>query len=124
MTIKEVSEKYNISADTLRYYERVGVIPVVTRTSGGIRNYCETDLEWVEMAVCFRNAGMTVEHLIEYVKLFQQGDSTIEARCNLLKEARQRILEERKKYDDALDRMNYKIEKYEQAVKTGKLVWD
>lgn len=124
MTIKEVSEKYNISADTLRYYERVGVIPVVTRTAGGIRNYCETDLEWVEMAVCFRNAGMTVEHLVEYVKLFQQGDSTIEARCNLLKEARQRILEERKKYDDALDRMNYKIEKYEQAVKTGKLVWD
>lgn len=124
MTIKEVSEKYNISADTLRYYERVGVIPVVTRTSGGIRNYCETDLEWVEMAVCFRNAGMTVEHLVEYVKLFQQGDSTIEARCDLLKEARQRILEERKRYDDALDRMNYKIEKYEQAVKTGKLVWD
>ena len=69
-------------------------------------------------------AEMTVEHLVEYVKLFQQGDSTIEARCNLLKEARQRILEERKKYDDALDRMNYKIEKYEQAVKTGKLVWD
>lgn len=124
MTIKEVSEKYDISADTLRYYERVGVIPTVTRTSGGIRNYNDEDLGWVEMAVCFRNAGMPVELLIEYVKLFQKGDSTIEARLNLLKEARERILEERKRYDDALNRMNYKIEKYEEAVKTGVLSWD
>ncbi len=124
MTIKEVSEKYDISADTLRYYERVGVIPTVTRTSGGIRNYNDEDLGWVEMAVCFRNAGMPVELLIEYVKLFQKGDSTIEARLNLLKEARERILEERKRYDDALNRMNYKIEKYESAVKTGVLSWD
>lgn len=124
MTIKEVSEKYDISADTLRYYERVGVIPTVSRTSGGIRNYTEDDLGWVEMAVCFRNAGMPVDLLIEYVKLFQEGDSTIEARCNLLKKAREQILEERKRYDDALERMNYKIEKYEQAVKTGVLDWN
>lgn len=124
MTIKEVSEKYDISADTLRYYERVGVIPTVSRTSGGIRNYTEDDLGWVEMAVCFRNAGMPVDLLIEYVKLFQEGDSTIEARCNLLKKAREQILEERKRYDNALERMNYKIEKYEQAVKTGVLDWN
>ena len=58
MTIKEVSEKYGISQDTLRYYERVKVIPAVTRTSGGIRDYQEEDLKWVELAVCMRNAGM------------------------------------------------------------------
>ena len=57
MTIKEVSEKYGISQDTLRYYERVNVIPKVTRTSGGIRDYQEEDLRWVELAVCMRNAG-------------------------------------------------------------------
>ena len=56
MTIKEVSEKYGISQDTLRYYERVKVIPAVTRTSGGIRDYQEEDLKWVELAVCMRNA--------------------------------------------------------------------
>ena len=91
MTIKEVCEKYDITADTLRYYERVGVIPTVTRTAGGIRDYQESDIGWVENAICFRDAGMPVEMLIEYVRLFQEGDSTIDARAALLKEARERF---------------------------------
>ena len=84
MTIKEVSEKYEISQDALRYYERVQVIPAVTRTSGGIRDYQEEDLKWVELAVCMRNAGLPIESLIEYQKLFQAGDGTIPAR-NIIK---------------------------------------
>ena len=68
MTIKEVSEKYGISQDTLRYYERVNVIPKVTRTSGGIRDYQEEDLRWVELAVCMRNAGLPIQH-----SLLRQG---------------------------------------------------
>lgn len=52
MTIKEVSEKYDISQDTLRYYERIGMIPPVTRTSSGIRDYQESDLGWVEHVIC------------------------------------------------------------------------
>lgn len=86
MTIKEVSQKYNISQDTLRYYERVGLIPTVARTSGGIRNYTENDLGWVENAICMRNAGVPIEALIEYVKLYQEGDETFEARRQLLQE--------------------------------------
>ena len=56
MTIKEVAEKYDISADTLRYYERVGMIPKVTRRPNGIRDYQESDLGWVELAICMRSA--------------------------------------------------------------------
>lgn len=89
MTIKEVCAKYDITADTLRYYERVGVIPQITRTAGGIRDYTDTDIAWVENAICFRDAGISVEMLIEYVKLYQYGDKTIDARTNLLKEARE-----------------------------------
>lgn len=77
MTIKEVSEKYQITQDTLRYYERIGMIPAVPRTSGGIRNYKEADLGWIELALCMRNAGLPVESMIEYVHLFQEGDETI-----------------------------------------------
>ena len=84
MTIKEVSEKFNISSDTLRYYERVGMIPPVTRTSGGIRDYREEDLRWVELAICTRNADLPIEMMIEYVSLFRKGDSTIPARLDLL----------------------------------------
>lgn len=124
MTIKEVCSKFNVTADTLRYYERVGVIPEVHRTSGGIRYYTEEDVKWVANAICFRSAGMPIEMLIEYVRMFREGDHTIEARCNLLKEARERILEERRKYDKALEKLDYKIGKYEEAVRTGVLVWD
>ena len=124
MTIKEVCEHFNLTPDTLRYYERVGVIPEVTRTAGGIRDYREEDVKWVENAVCMRDAGVPVEMLIEYVKLFQQGDETIEARANLLKEARERILEAKKKYDTALEKLNYKIGRNEIAQKTGKLTWE
>ena len=124
MTIKEVCEKYDITPDTLRYYERVGVIPEVTRTVGGIRDYQEEDIGWVEHAICMRDAGVPVEMLIEYVKLFQKGDSTLEARENLLKEARVQILEAKKKYDTALEKLDYKIRRYEIAKKTGKLIWE
>lgn len=124
MTIKEVSERYNISADTLRYYEKVGVIPPVTRTAGGIRNYTEEDIGWVEHAICMRSAGLSVEFLIEYLKLFQQGDETISTRLNLLQEQRKLLLEQQKQLETTMNKLNYKISKYEQAVKTGRLVWD
>ena len=124
MTIKEVCEKYNLTPDTLRYYERVGVIPEVSRTAGGIRDSQEQDLGWVENAVCMRDAGVPVEMLIEYVKLFQEGNDTLEARANLLKKAREQILEARKKYDTALDKLDYKIGRYEIALKTGELTWE
>ena len=124
MTIKEVCRKFDVSADTLRYYERVGVIPEVHRTAGGIRDYTEEDLKWVETAICFRSAGMPIELLIEYVRLFREGDTTFGARRDLLMEAKERILAERKKYDDALEKLSYKIAKYEEAVRTGVLTWD
>ena len=111
MTIKEVCEKFNISPDTLRYYERVGVIP-------------DEDLKWVENAVCMRSAGVPVEMLIEYVKLFQQGDSTIAARRDLLMEARAEVQKNLDKYQATMDRLNYKISRYEEAVKTGVLSWE
>ncbi len=124
MTIKEVSEKFDISQDTLRYYERVGMIPPVTRTANGIRDYQEKDLGWVELAKCMRSAGLPVEAMIEYVKLTQEGDSTIPARLQLLTEQRETLLEQKAKIDATLERLNYKIRRYEIAVKTGVLTWN
>ncbi len=124
MTIKEVSEKYGISGDTLRYYERVGVLPPIKRSSGGIRDFGEEDLSWVELVLCMRNAGLPIEAIIEYVKLFQLGDSTFAARLELLSEQRRKLVEQREKIDITLERLNYKIAKYEEAVKTGRLDWE
>ncbi len=124
MTIKEVSEKFGISQDTLRYYERVGMIPHVTRTAGGIRNYQESDLGWVEMALCMRSAGLPIEAMIEYVRLFQEGDETIPARLQLLLDQREALIEQQAQIDSTLKRLNYKISRYERAVETGELIWE
>ena len=77
MTIAEVSKQYNISADTLRYYERIGLIPPVNRNKNGIRDYTDEDCKWVDFIKCMRSAGLPIEVLIEYVTLFRQGNSTI-----------------------------------------------
>lgn len=124
MTIKEVSETYDISPDTLRYYERAGMIPPVTRTPGGIRDYQEQDIQWVLLAKCMRSAGLPVETMAEYLKLCQQGDATIPARLQLLKNQREIILEQRRKMDETLERINYKIAWYETAVETGTFSWE
>lgn len=124
MTIKEVSEKYVISQDTLRYYERVGMIPPVTRTASGIRDYQEEDIRWVELAKCMRSAGLPVETMIEYVKLTQEGNTTIPARLQLLTEQKEILLEQRAKIDETLERLNDKISRYEIAVKTVILTWE
>lgn len=123
MTIAEVSKQYGLSQDTLRYYERVGMIPPVTRTAGGIRDYQEEDLGWVELAKCMQSAGLPVESLIEYVKLFREGDSTIEARRDLLAERREELLEQKRQIEETLDLLDYKISHYEEAVRTGVLTW-
>lgn len=123
LTIKEVSEKYGIPAETLRYYEKVGVIPPVTRTAGGIRDYQEEDLAWVENAKCMRSAGLSIEFLIEYLKLFNEGDSTFEARLNLLNEQKKLLLEQKEQLEETIAKLNYKISRYETALESGKLTW-
>ena len=124
MTIKEVSEHFGISQDTLRYYERVKMIPKVTRTSGGIRDYQDEDLKWVELALCMRSAGLPIEVMIEYLDLYQKGDETIPARLELLSNQMEVLQEQKKQLEATMNRLAYKISKYEEAMKTGKLVWD
>lgn len=124
MTIKEVAEKYHISQDTLRYYERMKMIPKVHRTSGGIRDYQAEDLRWVELAICMRSAGLPIEVMIEYLRLFQEGDSTIPARLELLKEQMDALRAQKEQLETTMARLSYKIQHYEEALRTGTLVWD
>lgn len=116
MTIAEVSRQYGLSADTLRYYERIGLIPGVTRSKSGIRAYTEEDCRWVEFAKCMRGAGIQIEALIEYVALYQQGDGTIDARRELLVEQREQLRARMADMQASLDRLDYKIELYEKGL--------
>jgi DNA-binding transcriptional MerR regulator len=116
MRIAEVSEQYGLSTDTLRYYERVGLIPTVNRNESGIRDYNELDLRRVEFIKCMRSAGLPVEVLIDYVALVQEGDKTIEARKDILVEQREQLIARMNEMQKTLDILNHKIEVYEKAV--------
>ena len=114
MTIAEVSKKLNISADTLRYYERIGLIPAVPRNKSAIRNYDDNSIGWINFIKCMKKAGLTIEVLIEYVSLYQQGDSTKETRKNLLIEQRKELLDRIEELKETLEYLNKKIEKYDE----------
>jgi len=113
MTIAEVSKKYGLTADTLRYYERIGLFPTVSRNSIGNRDYSQEDCLWVQFIKCMRSAGLSIELLIEYVSLFQQGNETIATRKELLSEQRKQIFEKIEELQGTLEYLDKKIDGYE-----------
>lgn len=113
MTIGQVSEKFDITADTLRYYERIGLIPPVPRKNNGIRDYDEEACKWVSFVKCMRSSGVQIEPLIEYVTLLQSGTG-IDRRKKILIEQRARLRQQEKQLRETIDRLDYKIAHYEE----------
>ena len=116
MTIAEVSRKYDLSQDTLRYYERIGLIPPVHRNASGFRDYTEQDCNRVEFIRCMRSAGLPIESLIEYMRLYMDGDHTMETRKAILVEERDNLAGRIAEMQNTLDRLNRKIENYESLI--------
>lgn len=116
MTIAEVAERFDVSVDTLRYYERIGLIPPVHRTGGGQRDYGENDTRWVEFIKCMRGAGVSIETLVEYVALFQKGKESIQARKALLLAQRMKIADRITELSAALARLDKKLDGYEERM--------
>ena len=113
LSITQVSQKYDITPDTLRYYERIGLIPKVPRKANGNRYYNEGMQGWIEMIVCLRHSGVTVEALIDYAQMLQQGDTTLDAREELLKEQLSMLEEKKHNLDRSINRLKHKISLYE-----------
>ena len=118
MTIKEVSETYGVSADTIRYYERIGLIPHVPRKSSGVRDFDEASCRWVEFIKCMRSSGVQVEALIEYVTLFFQ-DGTETARKDILVEQRARLQEQYEQLQATMARLDWKIAHYDEIIQSS-----
>ena len=118
MTITEVSEKYDISPDTLRYYERVGLLPRVNRNKSGIRDYTEEDCNWVEFIKCMRSAGLPIDVLIEYVRLYIEvgGTETLQARKELLVEQRKQLIARIEEMQTVLERLDYKMSRFDEEL--------
>lgn len=116
MTIAEVSKKYDLTADTIRYYERIGLIPTIPRTKNGIRDFDEESCSWIEFIKCMRNAGMEIEILLEYVNLFKQGKITVKARKRLLEEQREKLIEKQNDINATIERLDYKLALYDEII--------
>ncbi|MWV42755.1 MerR family transcriptional regulator [Paenibacillus sp. HJL G12] len=113
MNITHAANQLGLTAATLRYYESVGLIPPVKRNASGIRNYYEEDLKWIEFIKCMRNAGLSIESLIEYTSLFIEGERTLEARKKILADERDRLIERRKEIEETIQRLDGKIGDYD-----------
>ena len=114
MTIAEVSKEFGLTADTLRYYERIGLLPAVNRNSSGNRDYTQEDCRWVQFIKCMRSAGLSIETLIEYVSLFQLGNAMIAIRKELLIEQRKQIFDKIEELQGTLEYLDKKIDGYEE----------
>jgi DNA-binding transcriptional MerR regulator len=116
MTIAETAEKYGLTTDTLRYYERIGLIPPIRRSKGGIRDYGEIDHQVIGFVKRMRQAGIPVETLIEYMKLLQQGAQTRETRKEILREQRELLVKRIAELQETLENLDYKITNYDTVI--------
>lgn len=114
MTIAEVSREYDIPVDTLRYYERIGLLPPVNRAKSGFRDYTPENCDWVSFIKCMRTAGIPVEALVDYVQLFLQGDTTREARKQILIEQKEILQGKLEEMQETLELLTRKIQSYEE----------
>lgn len=115
MQIAEVAKRYGVSVDTVRYYERIGLIPPVTRKPNGIRDFSEYDCRWIEFIRCMRDSGVQIEALVEYVALLQRGAHTAEARLEILIEQREKLVSKANELAATIERLDSKIARYDNA---------
>lgn len=115
MNIKSASDLLGISADTIRYYERVGLVPPITRTATGIRDFQDQDIETLEFIKCFRSAGVSVDSLVDYMSLYQKGDETREERLGILEDEKKKLEKRLSHLQTALNRLNHKIKLYKEG---------
>lgn len=113
MTIREVAAKTNMSTDTLRYYERIGLLPPVPRNAAGIRNYDEYFVNFINFIKKLKASGMSLEHIIDYIRLAEMGDATIQERKKLLAEARETLIEKINSLQLVAELADYQLRNYE-----------
>lgn len=118
-TIGEVSNMLNISISTLRYYDKVGLLPLVNRTTGNIRTFNDTDIECLKMIECLKTTGMQLKDIKLFFEWCEAGDSTIELRYNLFLQQKEKTEKQIVLLQEALKRINYKCEYYRIAKEKG-----
>lgn len=113
-TIKQVAQQTGLTAHTIRYYDREGLIPLLTRSENGIRQFSQDDIDWINLICCLKNSGMSIQTIKEFMQLCLNGEATGEERKALLMEHRKHILEQMDVLHDSLSIVDYKISHYKE----------
>ncbi|WP_407884602.1 MerR family transcriptional regulator [Furfurilactobacillus curtus] len=114
--MKEITEALGLSADTIRYYERIGVLPSIPRNHAGNRVFDQTTVDWLIFIQNLKTAGLSLSGIIQYVTLAQKGDGTIQERKQILLEQRQQTEARIMRLQQTLQAINQKIEHYDQVI--------
>ena len=120
-TIGEMAKMLGVPASTLRYYDKEGLLPFVARSSGGIRQFRESDIEWLRVIGCMKKAGMSLKDIRIYIELAMQGDSTIDARLAMFRRQQDTLRAQMQQLQDTMQVLEYKCWYYETAQKLGSI---
>ncbi len=118
-TVGKTAEIMNLPTSTLRYYDKIGLLPFVKRTESGIRIFQDEDIEWLGIIECLKKTGMQLTEIREYINMAMLGDETIDDRLQMFLRRRQETEQQIKELQETLDTINYKIWFYETAKEKG-----
>lgn len=118
-TVGEMAKLLGVTASTLRYYDKEGLLPFVERSSGGIRMFQGSDFEWLQVIGCMKKAGMSIRDIRQYVEMALQGDDTIALRLAMFQRQKQVLLAQMEQLQHTIDMVEYKCWFYETAKEAG-----
>ncbi len=118
-SIGQAAKKMGLTAHTLRYYEKEGLLPFVKKTSSGLRIFSEEDIGWLQMIECLKGTGMPLKGIKQYIDWFIEGDSPLQKRLDMFKQQKIKIEEQMRELKKHMEKINYKIAYYTEMVENG-----
>lgn len=118
-SIKEAAERCSLTAHTLRYYDKEGLLPFVERSEGGARKFKESDFNWISMINCLKNSGLSIREIRRYMELCEKGDSSLPERLQLFEQQKNMVESQMKELQSTLKNLEYKVWYYTKAVANG-----
>jgi len=118
-TVGEMAKLLGITASTLRYYDKEGLLPFVERSSGGIRMFQESDFEWLQVIGCMKKAGMSIKDIRQYIEMALQGDETIGLRLAMFCHQQEALKQQMEELQRTMQMVDYKCWYYETALEAG-----
>lgn len=118
-SIGEAAQRMHLSAPTLRYYDKEGLLPFVDRSAGGARMFKESDFEWLRLIECLKSTGMPIRDIKQFIDWYMEGDTTLPQRRDMFYERRRAVEAQIETLQATLDMIDYKCWYYDTAVAAG-----